>query len=535
MQKVKERHEMKKLRIQSLLVATLLIGAICAQAADRPNVLLVMADDLGFSDLGCYGGEIETPVLDALAAGGSRFTQFYNTARCWPTRAALLTGYYAQQVRRDDVPGVPSGGGNRGVRPDWAPLLPAILGPAGYRTYHSGKWHIDSTPLKTGFDRSYTLWRQGNFFRPSRHELDGTNLPQPTTEDNYYGTIAIADHAVDFLKNHQQDHGLQPFFAYVAFTAPHFPLHALPEDIAKYTGRYDVGWENIRQARYRKQAELGFPQAALSQVETEQGPPYDFPDAFEILGPGEVKYPVAWDSLTAEQKKFQSAKMAIHAAMIDRMDRELGRIVDQIKAMGQFDNTLVLFLSDNGASAEIMVRDDGHDPSLPLGGDLTYPCLGPGWSTACNTPFRKHKTWVHEGGCATPLIVSWPAGITDGGSFRSAPSHVIDIVPTILALANTELPEHSGPASPGHDLTKVLTANTQPEQRSIWWMHDGHRAFRDGDWKAVSTKDGNWELYNLAADRNETNNLAATDPDRLASLTEKWQSQWEQIQSDARP
>ena len=238
-----------------------------------------MADDLGFSDLGCYGGEIETPVLDSLAAQGVRFTQFYNTARCWPTRAALLTGYYAQQVRRDAVPGVKSGGGNRGIRPDWAPLLPAMLKPAGYRTYHSGKWHIDSEPLETGFNRSYTLWRQGNFFRPKRHEIDGRELPRPTAEDNYYGTIAIADYAVDFLKDHKTNHSDEPFFAYVAFTAPHFPLHALPEDIKKYAGRYDIGWERIRTERYARQADLGFPTAPSFEGRTRSRPALRLPQS----------------------------------------------------------------------------------------------------------------------------------------------------------------------------------------------------------------------------------------------------------------
>lgn len=526
---------MRLLVLALFAVATpmLSVATPTLRAVERPNVLLVMADDLGFSDLGCYGGEIETPVLDALAAKGVRFTQFYNTARCWPTRAALLTGYYAQQVRRDAVPGVPSGGGNRGTRPDWAPLLPAILQPAGYRTYHSGKWHIDSVPLKTGFDRSYTLWRQGNFFRPKRHEIDGRELPRPTTEDHYYGTVAVADYAVEFLKNHQNNHSREPFFAYVAFTAPHFPLHALPEDIAKYDGRYDVGWEEIRAKRYARQKELGFPQFVLSDVERDQGPPYDFPEAFEKLGPSEVKYPLKWSELTVEQQAFQSKKMSIHAAMVDRMDCELGRIVDQLKKMNAFDNTLIMFLSDNGASAEIMVRDDGHDPSLPLGSDLTYPCLGPGWSTACNTPFRKHKTWVHEGGCATPFIACWPDAIKGAGDFRKVPAHVIDVVPTVLQIAEVEAPKLNGPDRPGHSLATTLSSGNDVDRGNLWWMHDGHKAIRQGDWKAVATKDGSWELYDLSKDRNETNDLAQAKPDVLAPLVQSWEERWSEIQDNA--
>lgn len=502
-------------------------------ADDRPNVLVVMADDLGFSDLGCYGGEIETPVLDSLAANGLRYTHFYNTARCWPTRASLLTGYYAQQVRRDSVPGLPSGGGNRGKRPDWAPLVPAVLRDAGYRTYHSGKWHIDSTPLKTGFDRSYTLWRQGNFFRPKKHELDGRELPRPTTEDNYYGTVAIADHTVEMLQDHAAKHVNEPFFAYVAFTAPHFPLHALPEDIAKYNGRYDIGWEVIRQRRYKQQQELGLLDVSLSEVERDLGPPYDFPDSIKQLGPGETTRPQLWDSLTDEQKTFQADKMEIHAAMIDRMDRELGRIVDQIDAMGQRDNTIILFLSDNGASAEIMVRDDGHDPALPPGSDLTYLCLGPGWSTACNTPFRRHKTWVHEGGCCTPLVVSWPERINDRGAVRTSPGHAIDVVPTLLDLASVEPPTLGGPARPGRSLATTFSEDTSVTRDALWWMHDGHRAYRVGDWKIVSNKNEPWELYNLARDRTEQRDLADKQPGRLDDLVAGWERQWGEIQATA--
>lgn len=504
-----------------------------AEAAAPPNVLLVMADDLGFSDLGCYGGEINTPVLDSLAARGLRYTQFYNTARCWPTRAALMTGYYAQQVRRDTVPSVKSGGGNRGKRPSWAPLVPALLQPAGYRTYHSGKWHIDSEPLKTGFDRSYTLWRQGNFFRPKRHEVDGVELPRPTTEDGYYGTTAIADYTVDMLKNHAEEHGDQPFFAYVAFTAPHFPLHALPEDIAKYDGKYDVGWETIRAARYAKQKELGLPQAPLSEVERDLGPPYAFPEDIQELGPGETTLPQEWDTLTEEQKAFQADKMEIHAAMIDRMDIELGRILDQIDAMGVADNTLVMFLSDNGASAEIMVRDDGHDPTLPLGSDLTYPCLGPGWSSACNTPFRRHKTWVHEGGCATPFIVCWPTGISTAGALRTTPGHAIDVVPTILNVANVTASKTDGPARPGQMLSPSFAADASIERDNIWWMHDGHRALRVDDWKIVSAKNDPWSLYDLSVDRNETTDLAKQHPNRLAKMVAEWEKQWIDIQATA--
>ena len=266
----------------------LLAALSCAtEAAQPPNFLVIIADDLGYSDLGCYGGEIDTPNLDGLAANGLRFTQFYNTARCWPSRAALLTGYYAQQVRRDSFPGLPDGG--RGDRPAWARLLPEVLSQVGYRSYHSGKWHLDGMPIETGFHRSYLLKDQGRFFNPQVHWLDDKKLPAVELGTDYYGTIAIADHAVKCLQEHAEQHSDEPFFHYLAFTAPHFPLHALPEDIAKYKDRYHVGWEQIRKERWERIKEMGLVSANLSEVEEEIGPPYHFEDHLKILGPGEVK------------------------------------------------------------------------------------------------------------------------------------------------------------------------------------------------------------------------------------------------------
>ena len=352
-----------------LCFSTLFVAA--APGADKPNVLVILADDLGFSDLGSYGGEIATPQLDGLAANGLRFTQFYNTARCWPTRAALLTGYYAQQVRRDELAGIPSGG--RGERPAWARLLPKMLKPLGYRSYHSGKWHVDGMPIAQGFDRSYYLRDQGRFFNPREHWENDANLPPVELGTGYYGTIAVADHAVKYLQEHARTHADEPFFQYVAFAAPHFPLHALPEDIARYRDKYLKDWEKVRKQRWKKQRRIGILQAKLSPVEREVGPPYHFPEALKILGPGEVNRPYPWRELSREQREFQATKVAIHAAMIDRMDREIGRILEQLRVMKAFDNTLIFFLSDNGASAEIMVRDDGarSGSCARFGGDLS--------------------------------------------------------------------------------------------------------------------------------------------------------------------
>ena len=506
-------------------IAVLAAHAGGAAGDERPNVLLVLADDLGYSDLGCYGGEIATPNLDRLAEEGLRFTQFYNTARCWPTRAALLTGYYAQQVRRDKVEGLPSG--NRGRRPEWAPLLPRMLEPFGYRSYHSGKWHIDGMPIENGFHRSYLLQDQGRFFSPRVHYEDDQVLPPISSEDGFYGTIAIADHAVRCLKEHAAEHADKPFFQYVAFTAPHFPLHALPQDIARYAPTYDVGWEQVRAARWQRLQDMGIVEGELSDVESEVGPPYHFPEALELLGSGEVNRPLPWTKLTEEQQQFQAMKMAIHAAMVDRMDRELGRILEQLREMGAFENTLILFLSDNGASAEIMVRDDGHDPQAAPGSAATYLCLGPGWSTTANTPFRRHKTWVHEGGIATPFIVHWPAGLQARGELRRNPGHVIDVVPTILELAGGKpRPQRQGqtvPPAPGKSLIPAFSEDQTVTHDDLWWLHEGHRAIRVGDWKLVAAKDEPWELFNLAADRTESNNLAAQHPEKVRELEQLWE------------
>lgn len=489
--------------------------------ATKPNILLILADDLGFSDLGCYGSEIATPNLDSLASNGLRYTQFYNTSRCWPTRGALLTGYYAQQIRRDTVPGVPSGGGDKNTRPKWADLLPEMLKPAGYRSYHTGKWHIDGMPVAQGFDHSYYLKDQGRFFNPNKHFKDDIELPPVEKGTGYYGTVALADHAIEVLRDHADHHKEAPFFHYLAFAAPHFPLHALPEDIALYKDAYTAGWEAVRAQRWKKMRELGLLDGALSRPETNLGPPYHFPDALEILGDGEVNKPLPWKSLTDEQQQFQARKMAIHAAMIHRMDLEIGRVIDQIKAMGEWENTLVLFLSDNGASAEIMVRDDGHDPSQPAGSAGTYLCLGPGWSTVSNTPFRRHKTWTHEGGIATPLLLSWPAGILARGEVRTTPGHVIDVVPTLLELAGAKVASAAPPA-PGKSLVATFASDQPTREEPIWWFHDGHKAIRSGNWKAVAPVGEPWELYDLATDRAESLDLAVPKADQLAELVALW-------------
>lgn len=509
----------------ALLAALAVVGPAPAQPTAKPNVLVVIADDLGYSDLGCYGGEIATPHLDGLAKDGLRFTQFYNTARCWPTRSALLTGYYAQQIRRDTLPGITSGG--RGVRPAWARLLPEMLKPLGYRSYHSGKWHVDGQPIQNGFDRAYLLQDQGRFFNPLVHFEDDKKLPPVEKGTDYYATTAIADHAIKSLKEHAAKYLDRPFFHYLAFTAPHFPLHALPEDIARYRDRYRTGWDAVRAERLKRVRQLGLLTGDPSVPERDVGPPYHFPDGLKTLGPGEVNRPLPWNQLTEEQRDFQAMKMTIHAAMIDRMDRELGRVLDQLRAMNAFENTLILFLSDNGASAEIMVRNDGHDQTAAPGSAATHLCLGPGWSTVANTPLRRHKTWVHEGGICTPLVAHWPKGITARGELRHTPGHVIDLVPTVLELCGGKRFEtwEGRPVPPplGKSLAPALAHNGTVARDDLWWAHEGNRAVRVGNWKLVAAgKDGPWELYDLNVDRCETKDLAAKHPDKVRELEQLW-------------
>ncbi|MDH7502448.1 MAG: arylsulfatase [Verrucomicrobiota bacterium] len=496
-----------------------------ALLAAQPNILFILADDLGYSDLGCYGSEIATPNLDALASNGLRFTQFYNTSRCWPSRGTLLTGYYAQQIQRDALPDVP--GGAAGVRPAWAPLLPQFLKPAGYRCYHSGKWHIDGKVLEGGFDRSFNMNNQGNYFTVAGNLIDDKPVTPPANETDYYATIATADHAIQCLKDHAAHYPDKPFFQYVAFIAPHFPLHALPQDIAKYKDKYLTGWETMREARFRRLKETGIVNTTLSALERNVGPPYHFPEALKKLGPGEVNRPLPWSELTDQQRQFQAAKMAIHAAMTDRMDHEIGRIIDQLKAMNALDNTIVFFASDNGASAEIMVRDGGHDPAAPPGSAKSYLCLGPGFSSACNTPFRRHKTWVHEGGISTPFIVHWPAGIRLKGQLRHTPAHFIDFVPTVLELAGVNKPATwkgvPVPEAPGRSLVPAFHRDVTLPRESLWWLHEGNRAVRVGDWKLVTAKNDPWELYDMRTDRAEQINLAAKMPEKVKELERVWQ------------
>ena len=523
-------HMTKCLLSAAVLVALGGHGLAAEPATKKPNILIILADDLGFSDIGCYGSEIATPNLDSLAKNGLRFTQCYNTARCWPTRSALITGYYPQQIHMDPP---------KGKLPEWTRTLPQLLKPLGYRSYHSGKWHVNGAPLPVadgGFDRSYCLEDHNRNFNPQNILEDDRKLPPVAKDSGYYTSTAFADHAIRCLKEHTEKYADKPFFSYLAFTVPHFPLQAPAEDIARYRERYTNGWDVIREQRYQRQLAQGLLTCDLSAVERQLGPPYSFPREVERLGTNEVNRPLEWSSLTPAQREFQATKMSIHAAMVDRMDREVGRVLDQVRAMGAWDNTVIIFASDNGASAEMMIRGDGHDPQAAPGSADTFLCLGPGWSTVSNTPFRRHKTWVHEGGISTPLIVQWPSGIPARNEYRHDICHMIDFVPTVLELAGAQpaLPQ-GAPPRPGHSLVPAFAKDGAVTRDCVFFSHENNRALRIGDFKLVSAHiDGNeWELYNLATDRSEQHNLASAQPDRVRDMSARWQTLSDSFAKDA--
>ena len=527
----------------SILTAALLTGSTSIAVAGsasaisqkQPNVLIVLADDLGFSDLGSYGSEIETPNLDSLAEQGVRFSNFYNSARCWASRAALISGYYPQQMNADPI--------DRKTIRRWSTPISTILKQQGYRAYHSGKWHIpmyDQTTKDGGFDQSYSLNDHNRFFYAKAHTENDKPLPPIKKGADYYATSAIADHMIKYLKQHQTDHSDQPFFGYLAFTSPHFPLMAPQETINKYDGKYDAGWDVLKQRRLDELRNQGFPAWKASAREPQIDAPSRLKGTEEALGPIETYNAVEWDTLSAEQKSYQSKKMQIHAAMIDEMDRAIGRVITQIRSMGALEDTLIMFMSDNGASAEILVRGDGHNPEVPMGSGESYLCLGPGFANLANAPFRRYKIWNHEGGIATPMIAFWPKGINPelAGSINQQPGHLVDVVPTIMNLIgiNDSFRKAEAPPLPGSSFSDAFKGETMQKRGAIFFKHRGNRGMRLGDWKVVSspTDRNKWELYNLKNDRAETTNLAAQFPEKIQQLTQYWQKLEDQMAMDAK-
>ena len=524
----------------------LLLGALpllivttgCTSQAEKPNIVFILADDMGHSDPGCYGSEIlETPNIDALAAGGLRFTNFYNTGRCWPTRTSLLSGFYPHQVLSDPMPGVDYSAAS--ILPVNTTWLPAVLKEHGYNTYHSGKWHMvrkvpeqsQMSHSEVGFDRSYRT-EDGRHLRPHHLWEDGMEIVVPE-EGSYEASMAIVDHAIKYLKEHKQKNGDKPFFEYIAFIAPHFPLQAMQYDIDMYRDKFLVGWDEIRRLRTENREELGFDVHEVYALEPERFAPWNLSpeELITQIDSSDTGRAVPWNDLTEEQKQFQATKMAIHAAMVTRMDREIGRYMEALKALDYSENTIVIFCSDNGASTEIMNRADKHTIGAVPGSADTYLCLGPGWSSAANTPFRLHKTWVHEGGIATPMVVHWPEGIKESNAFRSMPAHIIDIAPTLLDLAGIDPGELNGRfEAPGISLVPYLNQDVQTDRSPIFFHHERKKALRHGDWKITTIEeDGKWELYDLSKDRGETKNMADQNPEKLLELISLWNAQRNQI------
>jgi arylsulfatase A-like enzyme len=482
-------------------------GSALAAAPSRPNIILVMADDMGFSDIACYGGEIKTPTLDRLADGGIRFTQFYNTGRCCPTRAALLTGLYSHQAgvgHMVEDRGVP---GYRGFLNDRCATIAEVLGDAGYATLMTGKWHLGENrphwPFDRGFQKSYSLVSGGtNYFRLDPGRKLARDDQQISPEEGWYVTDAISDNAAAYLS--EQRPAEKPFFLYVAYTAPHWPLHARPEDIARYRGKYTKGWDAIRRERHARMISLGLV------------------DGRWPITPRDKSVP-AWED--APNQDDLDLRMAVYAAQIDRMDQGIGKIMAKVTEIGAEENTLFFFLADNGGCAEII---DRGMPGVPAGEADSFLSYGVGWANASNTPFRRYKHWVHEGGIASPLVVHWPAGIKRQGQLETQPGHVVDIMATCLAVAGVSYPKSRG----GNEITPVAGISLVPafdgkplgRPEPIFWEHEGNRAVRDGKWKLVSQYPGDWELYDIEADRTELVNLAAKQPDVVKRMAEQYET-----------
>lgn len=478
------------------------------RASRRPNIVLIMADDMGFSDLGCYGSEISTPNLDRLAHGGVRFTQFYNTARCCPTRASLLTGLYQHQAGIGHMVqnrGLPS---YQGYLNDRCVTIAEALRQGGYRTLMSGKWHVGETrphwPTDRGFDKYFGLISGAcNYFRldPGRRMAldDQPFTPEP---GSFYMTDAITSHAEDYIDRYSREE--KPFFLYVAYTAPHWPLHALPADIEKYRGKYLRGWDVLRKERHARLIEMGIA------------------DRRWPLTPRDPAAP-AWE--TVSDKQARDLKMAVYAAQIDRMDQDIGKLLAKLRQVGAEENTLVLFLADNGGCAEEV---DRGKPGVPAGGPDSFMSYGLPWANASNTPFRLYKHWVHEGGISTPLIAYWPAVIKQRNTLTREMGHLIDIMATCLDVAGVEYPktyqEREITPLEGKSLVPIFRSGRRQGHDAIFWEHEGNRAVRQGKWKLVSRYPDAWELYDMEADRTEMTNLASKEAERARELLARYEA-----------
>ncbi|MFK5923332.1 MAG: arylsulfatase [Verrucomicrobiota bacterium] len=525
-----------------LFYASLIFSATTqAQAQDkRPNIILILADDLGYSDLGCYGGEIHTPNIDRLAAGGLRLTQLYNTARCCPTRASLLTGLYPHQAGLGFMTADNGKPGYRGFLTDRSVTLPSLLKQAGYQTYMSGKWHLrgagdpDCTPINRGFDEFYGHYKAfASFWRPDLYIRLPQDRPQPNyTADNFYATDAITDYALKFID--QSRESKKPYFLYLAYNAPHFPLHAPKKMIDKYIDVYKKGWDELREERYQRMLKLGVlkPSFQLSP----RGHVPKVPNRNRNSPYYDQQIP-AWKDLDAKRQHDLARRMATYAAMVEILDDNVGRVMTNLKQHGELENTLLVFLSDNGACSEWDPYGFDNNPyptnRLYSGADLdtmgqagTFHSYGTGWANTSNTPFRLYKHYNHEGGISAPMIIHWPSTMKRQGQLDRQPAHVIDLSATLLEVGQAKYPK----TWQGKSITPLAGTSLMPlikgetlKKRPIYFEHEGNRALRLGKWKIVWTNfTKKWELYDIESDRSEMNNLAAKYPDKVKQMDQVW-------------
>jgi arylsulfatase A-like enzyme len=511
----------------------------------RPDVVVILADDMGYSDIGCFGGEIRTPHIDRIGREGVRLTQFYNTARCSPSRASLMTGLHPHQVgvgilNFDDAPD-----GYPGDLAEESVTIAEALREAGYATYLSGKWHLssdmdtpnDSWPTRRGFERFFgTLEGAGSFYQPRTLTRQETNVEEEGEDPSFFYTDATSEQAVRFLEEHDRDRADDPFFLYLAYTAPHWPLHAHQDDIDRYRGRFDAGWDRLREERLDRLVKEGLLEGGTELAERDPRVP-------------------AWDDAgDAEHRAWEARRMEVYAAQVDRMDQGVGQVLDTLERLGRLDNTLVVFLSDSGGCAEEMppesVKDfvtafvplkeqtregetvvPGNVPGLMPGSEATYQSYGRSWAHLSNTPFREYKHWVHEGGIATPLLVRWPEGID--ASVRPVldrPFQLVDVLPTVLDAAGAAYPERRGdvavPPAEGRSMLTALRGGEGPEA-DLFWEHEGNSAVRSGSWKLVRKHGQPWELFDLSVDRTEQHDRAAEHPELVADLEARYEA-WAQ-------
>jgi len=487
---------------------------------ERPNIVVLLADDMGFGDVGCYGAEVETPHIDQLAEEGMRFSQFYNYPRCSPTRASLLTGQYPHQVGMGDLTtSSKDAPAYQGYLNDQCVTIAEALEGVGYQSMMVGKWHVghktkDRWPTGRGFDRFYGEHRYvDDYFKPTHQlYLDGETV-EPRGRD-WYSTDAYTDYALQFMEGAQA--AGDPFFMYVAFNAPHFPLQAFQSDIDPYRGEYGTAWDEVRRRRYERQIEMGL-------IDENWDLP---PSLLRTMDDGDVE---AWRSVENDNEEWWDLKMAAYAAQIDRMDQNIGRLLRKLDTMGVADNTLVLLLSDNGSAAEDWINSQNPDGARP--GDRTCKiAAGPPWANVSNSPFRYYKQWTHEGGIATPFVARWPGEI-EPGTLNHEVGHVIDVLPTILDATDVSYPDsYDGSSVREPDGRSLLPAfdGRERDRGVLAWEHVGNRALRKGDWKLVSSArftESEWELYNMEADRTETEDLSDQHPDKVDELRRDW-AQW---------